>query len=371
MSSLDEKKGVEIIKEMGDKITEFKEKHEARYEAIEKELTAMKRPGNPGFKGGNSTLKQKQSMELFARKGEIDLDTKSLQIGNDDDGGYAVPEIVESEVERLEQDASAIFRLANVVDAKSSKWQKLVSLGGAASGWVGETDARNTTTAPKLAKVVIELGELYANPQATQTALDDISFDAASWLIEEVSETFSDQAAASFINGDGTNKPKGILTYPTALTKDATRAFGTLQHVVSSAAGIITFNDLKKVKSALRAKYRRGAAWVMNETTAMLMSSIKDDTGAYMWNERVSDADSDTLMGYPVEIDENMPDVAAGADAILFGNFKRGYAIPRRMDIRMLRDPFTAKPYVNFYTTQRIGGGVVNSEAIKILKLAS
>nr|WP_258189130.1 phage major capsid protein [Stutzerimonas kunmingensis] len=211
----------------------------------------------------------------------------------------------------------------------------------------------------------------YRNPKLTQHMIDDAMFDAESFVVTEISEEFSDQLGAALINGDGVNKPKGILAQTITTEADGVRAFGTLQAVLSASAAGITFDDLKEMKRVLRAKYRSGAAWVMNDTTAMQLAMLKDNNGAYLWAESVSAGEPDTLLGYPVEIDENMPDIAPGAYPVAFGNFKRGYYIARRKGIRLLRDPFTAKPWTGFYTTERVGGDVVNSEAIKLLQVAA
>jgi len=225
------------------------------------------------------------------------------------------------------------------------------------------------TATPQLALVEIQVGELYANPKLTQAMIDDAMFDAENYISTEIGDEFSDQLAAALFSGNGTNKPKGILAKTITAEADGVRAFGTLQAVESAAAGVVTFDDLKKLKSSLRAKYRTGAAWIMNDTTALALSLIKDGNGDYIWRDAVAEGEPNTLFGFPVEIDENAPDIAAGAYPVLFGNFQRGYYIVRRTGRRLLRDPFTSKPYVNFYTTERVGGDVVNSECIKLLKI--
>ena len=213
------------------------------------------------------------------------------------------------------------------------------------------------------------MGELYANPKLTQSMIDDVMFDAEGFISTEVGEEFSDQLAAALFSGDGVNKPTGILTKNITAEADSVRAFGALQYVESASATTITFDDLKNLKSSLRAKYRTGAAWIMNDNTALVLSKIKDANGDYIWRDAVTDADADTLFGYRVEIDENAPDIGAGAYPVLFANLARGYYIVRRKGRLLLRDPYTSKPYVNFYTTERVGGDVVNSQAIKLLKI--
>lgn len=367
----------QVAEQLGAKFTEFKSQHEERYQLIEKELEEIakvsKRPGASGAKA--TDIKGKSALRSYITKGDesglLELQTKAMSVGSDADGGYAVPEYLDREVEKLEGDVSALVRLARTVDAQGPVFKKLVNLRGTSSGWVGETDARPETNTPKLAAIEIKVGELYANPKLTQHMIDDAMFDAENYVVTEISEEFSDQLGAALINGDGVNKPKGILAQTITTEADGVRAFGTLQAVMSGSATSVTFDDLKEMKRVLRAKYRSGAAWVMNDTTAMQLALLKDNNGAYLWAESVSAGEPDTLLGYPVEIDENMPDIASGAYPVAFGNFKRGYYIARRKGLRLLRDNLTAKPYVQFYTTERVGGDVVNSEAIKLLQVAA
>ena len=367
----------QVAEQLGAKFTEFKSQHEERYQLIEKELEEIakvsKRPGASGAKA--TDIKGKSALRSYITKGDesglLELQTKAMSVGSDADGGYAVPEYLDREVEKLEGDVSALVRLARTVDAQGPVFKKLVNLRGTSSGWVGETDARPETNTPKMAAIEIKVGELYANPKLTQHMIDDAMFDAENYVATEISEEFSDQLGAALINGDGVNKPKGILAQTITTEADGVRAFGSLQAVMSASAAGITFDDLKEMKRVLRAKYRPGAAWVMNDTTAMQLALIKDNNGDYIWSESVSTGQPDTLFGYPVEIDENMPDIAPGAYPVAFGNFQRGYYIARRKGLRLLRDPFTSKPWISMYCTSRVGGDVVNSEAIKLLQVAA
>lgn len=371
--SIDIKDVQEVAEAIGQKFDQFKAKQEERYELIERELVGLKRPGALAGKSSLGGTEGKAALRAYIKSGDesglVELQGKSMSIGSDPDGGYAVPEYLDQEVESLEKDASAIVRLARTVITAGPSYKKVVNLRGTTSGWVGEADARPETATPQLALVEIQVGELYANPKLTQAMIDDAMFDAENYISTEIGDEFSDQLAAALFSGNGTNKPKGILAKTITAEADGVRAFGTLQAVESAAAGVVTFDDLKKLKSSLRAKYRTGAAWIMNDTTALALSLIKDGNGDYIWRDAVAEGEPNTLFGFPVEIDENAPDIAAGAYPVLFGNFQRGYYIVRRTGRRLLRDPFTSKPYVNFYTTERVGGDVVNSECIKLLKI--
>lgn len=366
----------EVTEELGQKFTEFKQKHDERLDAIEQEVIDLAKRSKRIDIGSNSqgsAATQKDALRVFITKGDdsklVELQGKAMSIGSDPDGGYAVPEYLEREVENLEKNASAIVRLARTVTTTGPSFKKLVNLRGTASGWVGETDARPETGTPKLAAITIDVGEVYANPKLTQAMLDDAMFDAEVFISDEITSEFADQLGAALISGDGVNKPTGILTKTITTEKDGIRAFGSLQAVETSAVGLVDFDDMKNLKASLRAKYRQGAAWVMNDATANVLSKLKDNTGDYIWSDSVAAGEPDTLFGYPVQIDENMPDIGAGSYPVLFGNFLRGYYVVRRMGIRLLRDPFTSKPYVNFYATERVGGDVVNSECIKLLKI--
>lgn len=372
MTNLSEIKAV--ADEIGSKFDLFKKTQDERFELVEKDLIGLARGrAFSGAASGGGDTAAKSALKAYVTKGDesqlAELQSKSMQTGVDADGGFSVPTFIDETIENLERDASAIMRLANQVDALSSTYKKVVNLGGTGSGWVGETAARPATEAPKMAEVEIVLGELYANPQASQRILDDSAFDIEAFISTEIGDVFADQLGDALINGNGTNKPKGILTYTVAATGDKVRAFGTLQAVSTDTTLIVTFDDLKALKSSLRAKYRTGAAFVMNEETALSLSLIKDLNGAYVWRDAVAEGEPDTLLGYPVEIDENMPDIAKDAYPVIFGNFQRGYTIARRKGVRILRDPYTNKPFVSFYATDRVGGGVVNSDCIKLLKV--
>jgi HK97 family phage major capsid protein len=249
-----------------------------------------------------------------------------------------------------------------------------VTQNGVTSGWASETATRPETATPTFNEIVPSFGELYANPAATQAMLDDAAFDVESWLANEIATEFAKAEGAAFVNGNGSNKPKGFLTAPTAATGDATRPFGTLQHVASGVAGAFATSNpqdkLVELVHALRAPYRQGATWVMNASTLSAIRKFKTTDGAFIWQAGLSAGQPDTLLGYPVVEAEDMPDIAANSLSIAFGNFKAGYLIAERTETNILRDPYSNKPYVHFYATKRLGGALINSEAIKLMKFA-
>lgn len=320
-------------------------------------------------------------VDRFLRKGEDSVELKSLQakawsIGTPADGGYAVPEQIDRAIEKLLRDVSPMRKVANVIRVGTSDYKKLVNVNGIASGWVGETAARPATNTSQLAEVVPPMGEVYANPQVTQQALDDMFFDVESELMDQLMEELAVAEGSAFTSGNGTNKPKGFLDYATAATADSSRAFGTLEHVATGVSADFAASNKADVffatVAALKKGYRAGALWQMNKGVLFEVLRFKDTTGQYLWQPSIQDSGLGIkLLGFDIEENEDMPAKAANSLSIAFGNFKRGYTIVDRMGMRMLRDPYTNKPYVGFYTTKRVGGAVVNSQAIKLVKFAA
>ncbi len=308
----------------------------------------------------------------FVRSGAA-LETKAFTGVSGDAGGYAVPREIDAAIDATLKAASPIRSIANVVPVGSAGYRKLVTTGGTPSGWAAENGARNETATPTFVEIAPPMGELYANPSATQAMLDDAHFDVEAWLAGEIAAEFAKAEGAAFVSGNGVNRPKGFLTQPTAATGDAVRAFGTLQHVASGAAGEFGSNPQERLidlVQSLRAPYRQGAHFVMNAATLARIRKFKTSDGAFVWQPSLAAGQPATLLGYPVIEAEDMPDIAANALAIAFGNFRAGYLIAERQETVILRDPYSNKPFVNFYATKRVGGCVSNSEAIKVMKFA-
>ncbi|MCV0233898.1 phage major capsid protein [Pseudomonas aeruginosa] len=390
----------QVAEELGAKFDEFKQKNDKRVEALEaekgklveqvetlneklgqlddmksaleKELAGMKRPDGTGTKVASE---HKAAFMHFVRKG-IDtglgeLQAKALQIGVDADGGYAVPEELDRNIIELLRDESPMRQVCNQITVGTPDYKRLVNLGGAGSGWVGETDPRPETSTPTLAQINAFMGELYANPQATQTSLDDMFFDAEGWLNSEAGREFSEKEGAAFLLGDGVNKPKGLFAYPFAVAGDKTRPYGTLQRLVSGTAAAFSGDNLIDLVHAVKAGYRRAGTWMMNNLTFAYVRKLKDSEGNYLWRPGLEVGQPSILLGYGITENEDMPDIAADANALAFGDFKRAYTIVDRIGTRVLRDPYTNKPYVGFYTTKRVGGMLVDSQAVKVLTLSA
>ena len=309
------------------------------------------------------------------------LSIKSLSASSGPDGGFAIPKVIDGMIESLIVNVSPIRGISQVVQISTQDYHKLVNMHGSSlSGWVGEKSARTATGTPQFADVAPAMGEIYANPQATQQMLDDVFFNAEQWLADELALEFARAEGAAFISGTGVNQPMGFLSGPAPVTTaDATRAFGTLQYNGTGSSGawrtvsgtVNPVDDLIVLASNLKAGYRQGARFVMNKATLFSTMGLKDYQGRYVYNPVTAPGVEDTILGYPITEAEDMPTYStASAYAIAFGNFHRGYLIADRIGTRVIRDPFSNKPYVGFYTTKRLGGCVLNSEAIKLLKFA-
>ena len=399
--SVDVKDVEQVAQELQAKFDAFKEKNDKRLEAVEQEkgklagevetlngklseldelksaleeeLKQVKRPaGGPQSKAASE---HKTAFIGFMRKGKDDglreLERKALQVGVDEDGGYAVPEELDRTILNLLKDEVVMRQEATTITVGGANYKKLVNLGGTASGWVGETDARPETDASKLGQIEPFMGEIYGNPQATQTMLDDAFFNVEDWINSELAIEFAEQEEIAFTSGNGTKKPKGFLAYASTLDPDKTRAFGTLQHILSGAAAGVTADAIIKLVYTLRKVHRNGEKFMMNNNSLFAIRILKDSEGNYLWRPGLELGQPSSLVGYGVAENEQMPDIAADAKAIAFGNFKRGYTIVDRIGTRILRDPYTKKPFVGFYTTKRTGGMLVDSQAIKLLQIGT
>lgn len=337
--------------------------------------------GNAAATNPDKVAYKSAFFDRFVRKGEDSAELKSLQqkawnITTGSDGGFAVPEQLDRAIEQLIRDISPVRAVANVVTVGTSDYKKLVNRNGIASGWVGEVAARPETNTSAFSEIAPPMGELYANPMVSQQSLDDMFFNVEAELQAQLVEEFAVREGAAFITGSGTNQPRGFLSVTTAATADSARAFGTIEHIPTGVAGDWAASNpadlLFRLAGALKAGYRNGAVWMMNKTVMFEILRFKDTTGQYLWQPRLQDSGlSIRLLGFPVAEAEDMPAKAANSLSVAFGNFRRGYTIVDRMGMRMLRDPYTNKPYVGFYTTKRVGGTVVNSDAIKVLRFAT
>jgi HK97 family phage major capsid protein len=343
---------------------------------VEEARRAVLRPALDGVKGVGSDPARVAFVDRYLRQGlEAGVELKSFAGATGAGGGYAVPREIDQMIDATLKGASPIRAIANVVKTGSAGYRKLVTSGGIVSGWASETGARAETGTPSFNEIAPPSGELFANPAASQAMLDDAQFDVEGWLAGEIAREFAVAEGTAFVSGNGTNKPKGFLTYATSAEADTARAFGTLQYVASGAAGGFAASNpqdrLIDLVQSLKAPYRQGAAFVMNAATLARIRKFKTSDGAFLWQASLAAGQPDTLLGYPVVEAEAMPDVAADSLSIAFGNFAAGYVIAERSETSILRDPFSNKPFVHFYAVKRVGGAVANSEAIKLMRFSA
>jgi HK97 family phage major capsid protein len=316
----------------------------------------------------------KAAFDTFLRKGEEVMgpdERKALSVGTDPDGGYVVNPDLSGRIVMKVFETSPMRAYASTQVISSDALEGLFDLNEASSGWVGETDSRGETNTPQLGKWRIPAHELYAKPKATQKLLDDASINMEAWLASKVSEKFARDEANAFVVGNGVNKPRGFLTFPSGTTLPGTiERFDTGVNGAFAAApngGDVLINALYGLKQ----QYRANATWFMNRATLKLTRKLKDSDGAYLWSPGIAAGQPASLLGYPVASFEDMPDPATDSLSIAVGDMREAYQIVDRLGIRTLRDPYSAKPYVEFYTTKRVGGDVVNFEAIKLIEFTA
>lgn len=342
-------------------------------EEVKARLDKVARAAGRPAMGGSAVAKDevKSFVNGYLRRGR-ENEIKSISSASPSDGGYAVPQMIDAIIARELTEISPIRALSQVVRTGSSGYRKLVATGGTASGWVSETAARPETETPDFAEIAPPAGDLYANPAASQTMLDDTSFDLEAWLASEIAMEFARAEGAAFVAGTGSNQPEGFLRANMSTAADGVRAFGSVQYIGSGDAdGFDSAPEAKLIDliHSLKSGHRQGASFVMNSSTLATVRKLKTTDGAFLWQPGLVDGQPDRLLGYPVVEAEDMPDVESGEFPIAFGNFRHGYLIAEHSATKVLRDPFTNKPFVHFYATKRIGGKVLDSNAIKLLKI--
>lgn len=346
-------------------------------EADAAKLFAVERKG---VTGGEMELSEyrdyKSAFTNYLRKnnaGSAIEEQKALSVGSDPDGGYAVTPDMSGRIASLIYETSPIRQVANIAVIGTDALEGFNDLTESTSGWVGETDARNETTSPQIGQWRIPVHEQYAEPRATQKILDDALFNIEEYLSNKIAERLTRMENSAFINGDGVLKPRGILTYPAGVP-DAT-TFEVIEQVASGADGAFAASDagdaLINLVYSLKAPYRENAVFMMNRDTLAEVRKLKDSNGNYLWQPDFQQKHGGTLLGFKVIEAEDMPSISLDSLSIAFGDFNAGYQVVDRQGVRILRDSFTAKPYVKFYTTKRVGGDVVNFEAIKLMKFAA
>ncbi|MDP1669391.1 phage major capsid protein [Phaeovulum sp.] len=320
-----------------------------------------------------------KAFAAYLRSGDDDglrglaLEGKALNTQVSAEGGYLVDPQTSEAIRGVLKATASIRQIANVVNVEATTYDVLVDHSELGSGWASETANLTETATPQIDRISIPLHELSAMPKASQRLLDDSAFDIEGWLAQRIADKFARAEAAAFVTGDGLDKPKGFLTH--AKVANGAWAWGSLGYVATGNDGdFATTNASDAVVDlvyALDAEYRANGAFVMNSKTAGAVRKMKDADGRFLWSDSLQAGEPARLMGYPVLIAEDMPDIASGTYAVAFGDFKYGYTVAERPDLRVLRDPFSAKPHVLFYASKRVGGDVSDFAAIKLLKFAA
>lgn len=327
-------------------------------------IAAMEMAG--GQPGGVKDQEYTTAFRSHFRKGEIQA---SLNKGAADEGGYLAPVEWDRTITDKLIEVSPMRQIASTQTISTAAFKKLYNLRGTASGWVGETAARGETNTPEFGEQTFTPGEIYANPAATQQMLDDAEINLESWLAGEVETEFAYQEGLAFIAGNGTNKPRGFLTYVTGGAAAAVNPLGAIEVKTAAAETAIATDELVDLVYMLPSAFTGNARFVMNRSTQGVVRKLKDGDGNYIWQPSYMAGEPAQLLGYAATEMPGMPDVVEDAMPIAFGDFQRGYLIVERAGVRVLRDPYSNKPYVHFYTTKRVGGGVNNPECIKVLRM--
>ena len=387
----------DMVGQLSEAFNQFKVKYDDRQSAIEAALddlavkgAAERLNGPPSDDGQEVDPAYRSTFASYVQRGGADAEAQlasanstgnrasiraAMSEGDNSAGGYIAPVEWDRKVRKSQRYLSPLRRISQLVSTGVNGYSTVWHNEQWGSGWVGETATRPQTTNANFSPLTFPTGEIYAMPAATQRLINDAQLNFERWIIDELSEEFSRQEAIAFISGDGADKPLGFLQYlpggVAAAGQPLAHPGGELGVTNSASAGEITPDGLVDLKYSLGIPYRQNAVWVMNSTTAARVAKLKDGDQNYIWREGLLADEPATLLGRPVEIDEAMPSVAADAYPIAFGDFSRGYLINDRIGVRVLRDPYTAKPYVLFYATKRVGGSVLDPKAIRVQKVAA
>jgi len=367
---------VNDLNKFQDKVNTKLQQQEERLTMLDRKTTTYQRPALSV--AAQTDAPHQKAFNAYLRSGDDDalrgivLEGKAMSTAVSADGGYLVDPQTAETIKSVLNATASLRSIASVVNVEATSFDVLIDHTDVGAGWATEAGPASETGTPSIDRITIPLHELSALPKASQRLLDDSAFDIEGWLAGRIADKFSRAEAAAFVSGDGVDKPKGFLTH--TAVDDATWTWGNLGYIATGVDG--DFNGTNPVDAiidlvyALGAEYRAGATFVMNSKTAGAVRKMKDADGRFMWSDGLAAGEPARLMGYPVLIAEDMPDIGSGTTAIAFGDFAAGYTIAERPDLRVLRDPFSAKPHVLFYATKRVGGDVSDFAAIKLLKFS-
>jgi len=362
-------------------ISGFRDEIQTKLEQTEERLTMLDRKSHPAARpplslAAEPAAPHRKAFNAYLRSGDddalrgLELEGKAMSTAVNSDGGYLVDPQTAEAVQSVLLSTASIRSISAVVHVEATSYDVLIDHGEVGIGWATESGSVSETDTPQIDRITIALHELSALPKASQRLLDDSAFDIEGWLAGRIAEKFARAEADAFVNGDGIDKPTGFLTH--TKIANASWTWGKLGYVVTGAAGSLPDADpVVELVYALGAQYRANASFVMNSKTAGVLRKMKDTDGRFLWSDGLAAGEPARLLGYPVLIAEDMPDVASDAFAVAFGDFRAGYTVAERPDLRVLRDPFSAKPHVLFYATKRVGGDVSDFAAIKLLKFGT
>ena len=303
----------------------------------------------------------RRDADAFLKKLEVpDLKTRLLSVDRDPGGGYWVKPEMSARISKIVFETSPVREFATIETIASDSLELIRDENQAGFGWVAEQEDRPETTTPDIGKKTIHAHELYAEPRVTQKLLDDAGFNVEAWLSQKVAERFARAEATAFVGGTGVGQPRGINTYPSGTTT------GNIEQINSGTSGAVTADGLFDLVYSIKSPYLRNARFLAARLTIRDVRKLKDGQGNYLWERNFQVGQPLNILGFPMHQADDVAAVSAGSLSILFGDFKMGYTIVERFGTRVLRDPFTTKPFIKLYTTRRVGGDVVNFEALKI-----
>lgn len=346
---------------------------ESTIHALTEEQAAIRRQN---LLGGGAGPEGKSGVTAEEKAALVDY-IKGMSGTTGPTGGFGVPETIASDIEARVLKMSPVRAVADVRTIDTPNYRLLVNLRGTGSGWVGETDTRSTTSTPSLESITPPLGTVYALAEVTEELVQDFANNIEAFLADDVAEHLAEQESDAFINGDGADKPEGFLNRTIVASGDATRTFGDLQYIPTGAASSLGTNvtlpdSLLAMIFSMKAGYRQtGAAFMANTAVIETLAKLRDSEQRPLFYPSLREGTPGTMFGFPLVEAEHMPSVASNSYPIAFGNWQRGYTIADRSGLEILRDPYTKKGAVQYYIRKRVGGCVRNSDAIKLLKVAT
>ncbi len=362
-------------------LKKFQSEIDAKLQEQEERLTMLDRKsvtlGRPALAtSAEAEAPHRKAFEAYVRSGDddglrgLELEGKAMSTAVAADGGYLVDPQTSESIRSVLNSTASLRQVASVVNVEATSYDVLIDTTDVGSGWAGELAATAETATPAIERITIPLHELSALPKVSQRLLDDSAFDIEGWLAARIADRFARAEASAFINGDGVDKPMGFLSHP--MVDNSLWAWGSIGYVPTGVDGDFgSADNIVELVYALGAQYRANGTFVMNSKTAGQVRKLKDADGRFLWSDGLAAGEPARLMGYPVLIAEDMPDISSLGAAIAFGDFEAGYTVAERPDLRILRDPFSAKPNVLFYATKRVGGDVSDFAAIKLLKFSA